>query len=104
MQTIGRRLNSISRVYYIEEINRKVNQIHFYNDNVIIASTTSGWLSADNKFQDRSGYDIQDIKITKELKNFKANYNLEKATANIDEDDAMKLMDKIQEKQGEIII
>ena len=80
MNTIGTRPNSISRIYYIEEINREVNKIHFYNDNGIIASTRSGWLSCNPKFIDTSISDINYLNITKELKTFKANYNVEKAT------------------------
>ena len=81
MKTIGSRPNSFVRTYFIEEINREVSRIHFYNDNGIIATSDRAWLSANPEFRDVSLFDIQDIKITKELKTHKANYNLEKATA-----------------------
>ena len=93
MNTIGTRPNSISRVYYIEKINREVNKIYFYNDNGIIASTRSGWLSCNPKFIDTSISDIDYLNITKELKTFKANYNIEKATgsAKIKSDTKIKM-------------
>jgi hypothetical protein len=82
MQTIGSRPNSFIRTYFIEEIGRSVDRIHFYNDNGIIATSDRAWLSACPEFRDVSLYDIQDIRISKELKTHKANYNLEKAMAN----------------------
>ena len=81
MQTIGSRPNSFVRTYFIEEIGRSVNRIHFYNDNGVIATSDRAWLSANPEFRDVSLFDIQDIRITKELKTHKANYNLEKAMA-----------------------
>lgn len=79
---IGTRTNSFIRSWYIPEIKRAVNRILFYNENGIIASSNSSWLSSNPEYRDVGMYDIKSVEVKKKVNHHNANYNLEKAMAN----------------------
>ena len=79
---IGTRPNSFIRSWYIPEIKRAVNKIFFYNENGIIASSNSSWLSSNPEYNDIGIYDVKSIEVKKKVNHHNANYNLDKAMAN----------------------